>query len=80
MHNKDTNISLRTYTRIVNLTKCKRIEDSTISTVFIQTLIVYYDFLDLILSSIMKKILKIEESKRKEMKVKSNSPKHIQAS
>ena len=29
IHYKDANISLRTYKRIVNLTKCKRIEDST---------------------------------------------------
>ena len=29
IHYKDMNISLRTYKRIANLTKCKRIEDST---------------------------------------------------
>ena len=41
IHYKDTNISLRTYKRIGNLTKCKRIVRGT---VLIQTLIVYYDF------------------------------------
>ena len=48
---KDTNILLLTYKCIANLTKYKRIEDST--KYCNQTLIVYYDFLDLILSSVI---------------------------
>ena len=75
IHYKGTNISLRTYKHIVNLTSAKG-QRIVRSTVFIQNLIVYYDFLAFILS-IKKKFLGIKETKKKEMKVKNNRPKHI---